>query len=110
MDFSPFSKHLRRNLTDAERALWTTLRNRQITNHKFRRQVTLGNYVADFVCMEKRLIVEVDGGQHMDSEKDAERTAWLESQGYCVLRFWNDEVLKNKEGVVQVIMENLKKR
>jgi len=100
MKSSSFSKHLRRRLTDAERLLWKALRNRQLNGDKFRRQVPIGNYVADFVCVEKHLVVEVDGGQHLDNEKDAERTVSLESKGFRVLRFWNNEVLQNLEGVL----------
>lgn len=109
MTSSPFKKHLRRNLTDAERKLWQSLRNRQLKNHKFRRQVEIGDYVVDFACLEKQLIVEVDGGQHLNRSKDQERTLELEKQGYQVLRFWNDDVLKNLDGVLQVIVENLEK-
>ncbi|MCF8719556.1 endonuclease domain-containing protein [Nitrospina gracilis] len=110
MTSSDFHKHLRRNLTDAERKLWGALRNRQLQGNKFRRQVPLATYVVDFVCMEKQVVVEVDGGQHLDSAKDAKRTAALEDQGFQVLRFWNNEVLQNLDGVLQVILENLEKR
>jgi very-short-patch-repair endonuclease len=98
-------QHLARNLwtnqTDAERLLWRYLRNRQLCGHKFRRQQIVGPYVVDFVCLEKKLIVELDGGQHMENAaSDSERTAFLQSQEFRVARFWNNEVLANIEGVL----------
>lgn len=102
------ARHLRKNLTDAEKHLWRHLRLRQIEGHKFRRQHPLGNYIADFVCIEGKLIVEVDGGQHAERlADDAMRTACLEVQGFRVLRFWNNEVLGNIEGVVERVREAL---
>ena len=96
------ARHLRKNLTDAEQHLWRHLRLRQIDGHKFRRQHPLGHYIADFVCVECKLIVEVDGGQHAGQlAQDATRTAWLEAHGYRVLRFWNNEVLGNIAGVLE---------
>ena len=97
------AKALRRNITDAERRLWSLLRNSQLRGAKFRRQQPIGHFIADFVCHESRLIVEVDGGQHANGITDIRRTAYLESHGYRVLRFWNNDVLSNLEGVVQVI-------
>ena len=90
-------------MTDAERALWQALRNRQLDGRKFRRQATVGPYIADFACIAARLIVECDGGQHAMSATDARRTAWLEAQGCRVLRLWNDDILTNLEGVLAVI-------
>jgi very-short-patch-repair endonuclease len=75
---------------------------------KFRRQQPIGPFFVDFVCLERRLIVEVDGGQHAGSSSDAERTRWLQAQGYRVLRFWNNDVLANPDGVAQVILDSLK--
>ncbi len=76
---------------------------------KFRRQEPIGSYIVDFVCQEKQIIIEVDGGQHsVDQERDSERDNWLEGQGYKVLRFWNNEVLTNTEGILEVIRYNLK--
>jgi len=99
---------LRKNPTEAERTLWKHLRLRQLEGQKFRRQQPLGLYIVDFICIEKRLIVELDGGQHSEQvASDAERTAWLEAQGFRVLRFWNHEVLKDAEAVVDVIREVL---
>jgi len=103
---SPHAKQLRQDLTDAERALWHELRARRLSGFEFKRQWTLGPYVVDFCCWEARPIVEVDGGQHND-EMDARRTTWLEGEGYRVVRFWNNEVLENREGVLQAIIEAL---
>lgn len=105
------ARKLRRRQTEAERSLWMGLRNRQLEGVKFRRQQPIGPYIVDFVSTEKRLIVEVDGGQHNEEGiegKDEERTLWLKGQGYRVLRFWNNEVLSNIEGVLERIRENLK--
>jgi very-short-patch-repair endonuclease len=91
-------------MTDAEHRLWYYLRGRRLAGWKFRRQVPLGNYVVDFLCEEARLIVEVDGGQHSEMQAaDAERTRWLEARGYRVVRFWNNEVLGNTEGVLETL-------
>ena len=99
---------LRRNMTEADRRLWQIIRMRKIGELKFRRQVPLGRYIADFVCHEARLIVEVDGGQHDHaSPQEIERTAFLENEGYRVLRFWNNEVLANLEGVYRAITGEL---
>ena len=92
-------------MTDAERKLWRALRSRSI-GPKFRRQVPLGPYVVDFVCFESKLIVEVDGGQHATSTRDAGRDRYFVGRGYRVLRFWNNDVLRNLEGVLTVIAEN----
>ena len=98
------ARALRKNSTDAERLLWQHLRLRQIGGYKFRRQQPLGPYIADFACLEKRLIVEVDGGQHSDhAAYDARRSRWLGAQGFSVLRFWDHEVLRDIEAVKQVI-------
>jgi very-short-patch-repair endonuclease len=98
------ARRLRKDATDAERKLWSALRHQQLNGFKFRRQVPIGDLVADFACLSARLIIEVDGGQH-DAErgKDAARTAWLNTRGYCVIRFWNNDVLENLDGVVQMI-------
>jgi very-short-patch-repair endonuclease len=101
------AQRLRREMTDAERRLWSALRNRGLDGAKFRRQQPIGPYVADFVCQEGRLIVEADGGQHAESVSDVRRTAFLESLGYRVLRFWNNEILNNLDGVAQVIADAL---
>jgi very-short-patch-repair endonuclease len=102
------ARELRKNLTEAEHMLWRHLRLRQLGGCKFRRQQPIGKYIVDFVCFEKRLIVEVDGGQHSGNiNYDSERDAWLEEQGFSVLRFWDNQVLKEMEAVEEVIMGTL---
>jgi very-short-patch-repair endonuclease len=104
-----FARELRKNSTIAERKLWHLLRSRNFMELKFRRQEPIGNYIVDFVCYEKKLIVELDGGQHNEfSEKDIPRTKALEKEGYKILRFWNSDVINNIEGVLTVIKENCK--
>ncbi|MCF3629334.1 endonuclease domain-containing protein [Thalassospiraceae bacterium LMO-SO8] len=96
---------LRKSMTDAERRLWQALRNRQLASHKFRRQHPIPPYVADFACVERGLIVEVDGGQHSArAEADAARTQALQARGFRVLRIWNNEVMENLEGVLAAIL------
>ncbi len=98
------ARELRRNATDAERLLWWHLRDRRLAGFKFRRQVVIGRYIADFVCPEAKLIVEADGGQHQSqSDKDALRTVELERLGYRVLRFWNHQILQETEAVLEGI-------
>ena len=98
------AKELRTNSTDAESLLWQRLKAKQLDGLKFRRQEQIGRFIADFVCYEKSIIVEADGGQHaLEKKKDEERTQWLNSQGFTVLRFWNNDVLTNIEGVLEVI-------
>ena len=99
---NPRARRLRREATDAERRLGYHLRNRQLGGFKFRRQETIGR-CADFACVECRLIVEADGGQHRD-ELDAERTAYLDGLGWKALRFWNSDVLQNTRGVLETIL------
>ena len=102
------ARRLRRNAADAERELWSRPRNRQLADAKFRRQASIGRYIVDFVCFEAKPVVELDGGQHASrTEKDIERTAWLEDEGYRVVRFWNNEVLQNVEGVLAEIIARL---
>jgi len=103
----PIARRLRKNPTDAETHLWSRLRRKQLDGHRFRRQVPLGPYVADFVCFEARLIVEADGGQHAERAADKTRTAWLGAQGFKVLRLWNNDVLGNTDGVVAAIRSAL---
>lgn len=104
------ARRLRKNQTDAELHLWSHLRRKQLGPHRFRRQVPLGPYIADFVCLDARLIIEVDGGQHADLVvEDYERTMWLESQDFRVLRFWNNDVLGNIDGVLETIVEILER-
>src|SRR5205809_1079301 len=102
------ARRLRRNQTDAERALWFCLRDRRLAGFKFRRQMPVDRYVVDFCCEASRLVIELDGGQHaVRSVQDAERTAALEAQGYLVLRFWNNDVLQNIDGVLESILATL---
>ncbi|MDO9351158.1 MAG: DUF559 domain-containing protein [Deltaproteobacteria bacterium] len=101
-------RELRKNLTEAERALWRGLRLRQLAGQKFRRQQPIGKYIVDFVCIEKKLIIEVDGGHHADQlAYDAKRSAWLEKEGFRILRFWDNQVLKEVESVKEVIVSAL---
>jgi very-short-patch-repair endonuclease len=103
------ARKLRRNQTDAARLLWSRLRNRQIANLKFKRQVAIDRYVVDFCCSDARLIVELDGGQHaIRLAEDANRTKALETMGYLVLRFWNNDVTQNLEGVLEEILNTVK--
>lgn len=98
------ARNLRSKSTDAERVLWRHLRQRQIDGYKFRRQQPIGPYIVDFVCLELKLIIEVDGGQHQEQvDYDDQRTRWLETEGYRVLRFWNNDILNNIDGVLQFI-------
>ena len=99
-------RQLRKSPTAAERKLWSRLRQHQL-GCKFRRQHPIGGYIADFACVEQRLIVEADGGQHADSPGDAIRTQRLEALGWQVLRFWNNEILDNPDGVVEAILQAL---
>jgi primosomal protein N' (replication factor Y) len=102
-----FARQLRGNMTDAERRLWLHLSGRQLDGCRFRRQHPMGPYVADFACLERRLIVEVDGGQHDDSTSDASRNEWFRTQGFSVLRFWNNDVLSRTEDVLEEILKAL---
>ena len=101
------ARRLRVNQTDAETVLWNRIRNRQIDGHKFVRQEPIGGYVCDFVCREKFLVIEVDGGQHNESAADAIRDQRSIADGYHVLRFWNNDVLGNIEGVLATIQSKL---
>ncbi|MDE2329699.1 MAG: endonuclease domain-containing protein [Bradyrhizobium sp.] len=101
------ARRLRGDQTDAETVLWNRIRNRQIDGHKFVRQMPIANYICDFVCRERRLIIEVDGGQHNESAADAVRDRRLSEAGYRVLRFWNNDVLGNINGVLEVIQTTL---
>ena len=95
---------MRADSTRAENILWQALRNRQLEGMKFKRQVPLDGYILDFIYMEKRLIIEVDGGQHSQSQRDEVRDAHFNAAGFAVLRFWNDEVVENIDGVCRHIL------
>ncbi|TAN71521.1 MAG: endonuclease domain-containing protein [Gallionella sp.] len=102
-------RSLRRNMTDAEQALWRRLRGGQIKGCKFRRQHPFNDFILDFVCLEARLVVEVDGGQHNDSVEDALRDQALSNAGFRVMRFWNNQVLDEIESVVEAVWLELEK-
>jgi very-short-patch-repair endonuclease len=104
------ARKLRREMTDAERRLWWLLRSRQMEDYKFRRQHSVGRFFLDFACVECRLAVEADGGQHADNAYDEHRTTWLESEGWRVLRFWNNDILQNTEGVMAIVLGALRER
>jgi len=95
---------MRREPTPGERAAWRLLRAKQLNGIKFRRQVPIGPYIADFLCFQHRLIVELDGGQHAQNAYDEKRDAWLKGQGFKVLRFWNDVALREPDGVWRTIL------
>jgi len=105
-DTRNFARHLRRNQTDAERRIWRHLRGRRLLGLRFRRQHPIGPYFADFACLELRLVIELDGGQHADPrgrEHDRARTAALEERGYSVVRFWDNDVLRDTQAVLATI-------
>jgi very-short-patch-repair endonuclease len=101
---TPLARKLRRDATEVEAMLWQRLRNRQVEGAKFRRQVPVGGYIADFLCVDARLVIELDGGQHATrAEADAARTRAIETAGYVVLRFWNSGIVENLDGVLEEI-------
>ncbi|HYM32675.1 MAG TPA: endonuclease domain-containing protein [Candidatus Cybelea sp.] len=102
------ARRLRRDSTEAERKLWSALRDRQLFRFKFRRQQPIGSFIVDFVCQEKRLVIELDGGQHADKDETS-RTGRIEADGYKIIRFWNHEVLGNLDGVLARIQQALLK-
>ena len=111
MDLLTRARELRKNSTDAEKHLWQKLRNRQLEGYKFKRQVPIGHYIVDFLCVSANLIVELDGGQHTEQQAyDDKRTALLESKGFTVVRFWNDEVLQNIDSVLMALTLALSQR
>jgi very-short-patch-repair endonuclease len=105
-DLDDFARALRKRSTDAENILWRQLRAKKLLGLKFRRQEPIGRYIVDFVCHEKKVIIEIDGGQHsVDKEKDQERDHWFKTKGFEVLRFWNNDVLKKTEEILEIIMK-----
>ena len=103
-----FSKHLRRNQTAAETLIWAELRNRKCGGYKFRRQVPIGTYVVEFLCVAQKIIVEIDGPSHLDAvDYDANRTRILESQGYHVIRLTNDDVFEDLDASIEAIWHSL---
>lgn len=107
LKLTQIARSLRSNQTEAEKLLWSKLRNRQFMNLKFRRQVAMEGYVVDFACFERRLIIELDGGQHNESAKDRDRSDVLESKGFIVKRYWNNDVMNNLEGVFRDLTDTL---
>jgi very-short-patch-repair endonuclease len=102
------ARSLRADMTEAERKMWQALRGKQLHECRFRRQYVIGSYIADFVCVEKRLVIELDGGQHQDQVAyDEKRTAFMRQQGWRVLRFWNNDVLTNLDGVLANVADAL---
>jgi very-short-patch-repair endonuclease len=104
---STIAKGLRKRQTEVEKRLWRHLKAKQLEGIKFRRQEPIGKYIVDFVSFDKKLVIELDGGQHAGSMRDAERDAWLRSQGFRVLRLWNNDVFENAEGILEVIRRNV---
>ncbi len=99
---------LKENITDAENRMWYFVRNRRLNGHKFVRQYIIEPYIVDFICREKRMIIELDGSHHLDTVMyDQERTEYLEGKGYKVLRFWNNEVLHDIDNVLEMILQFL---
>ncbi len=102
------ARALRNTMTEAEKRIWFRLRAHRLNRASFRRQEPLGTYIVDFVCFDARLIIEIDGSQHADSQRDKVRDAWLVAQGFTVLRFWNTDVLANTDGVTERIDDALR--
>ena len=105
-----FVKSLRQHMTEAENLLWRHLRGHRLNGEKFRRQQAIGPYVVDFVHFGARVVVEADGGQHNDSPDDERRDAWLKSQGFRVLRFWNHEICNDTEAVLEAVLTTVEYR
>ena len=102
--YHDLARELRKNMTDAERRLWAQLRGKQFGGFKFRKQAPIGPYIVDFVCFEKKMIIELDGGQHvLRSLEDETRTSWLNSQGFRVLRYWNHDVLEDLDTLMEAV-------
>ena len=105
------AKEMRSNMTPAETKMWRILRGKRFQDLKFKRQVLIGNYIVDFLCENKKIIIEIDGGQHneeLNIQSDKNRKHYLDNNGYKVLRFWNDDVMKNIDGVMEVIFREVK--
>jgi very-short-patch-repair endonuclease len=104
------ARNLRKGQTEAEKVFWHSVKAKRFEGYKFKRQVPVGPFYADFVCEEARLIVEIDGGQHSENQKDLQRTAFLNSKGYEVVRFWNNEVLGNLDGLLSSLSLTLSRK
>jgi very-short-patch-repair endonuclease len=101
------ARQLRQASTDTERRMWSALRDRRLASYKFRRQYPIGPYIVDFACTRHQLVIELDGSQHADATADVRRTAFLQRQGWRVIRFWNNDVLINTSGVIESILRAL---
>jgi len=101
------ARQLRTRSTQAERRFWSRVRAYRLDGHKFKRQEPIGPYIVDFVCFESKVIVELDGGQHHGNEEDKLRDAWLQNEGFSVLRFWNNDVLSNTDGVIESVLRTI---
>ena len=104
------AKQMRSNMTPVESKMWQIIRGKRFQNLKFKRQVLIGNYIVDFLCEDKKIIIEIDGGQHNEEvniQSDKNRTQYLENNGYKVLRFWNNEVMKDIDSVMEVIFREV---
>ncbi len=111
MNLTHLARNLRKSQTDTEQILWLQLRNKRFLNYKFRRQFPVGDYIVDFICLELKLIIELDGSQHLEAEnKDAERTLFLNKRGFKVIRFWNNDVINNLEGVLEQLRLDIETR
>ena len=107
-NFTNIARMLRKRSTSAEKLLWQQLRGSELEGHKFRRQQPVGPYILDFVNFEKRIVIELDGGQHaIKKGSDKNRDAWLKAEGFKVLRFWNNDIFENLEGILEVIRKRL---
>ncbi len=104
------ARHLRKNMTEAEQLLWRHLRAHRLCGEKFRRQHPIGPYIVDFAHLGARVVIEADGGQHNGNADDIVRDAWLRSRGFTVLRFWNNEILRNLHAVLGAILMEVSKR
>jgi very-short-patch-repair endonuclease len=104
------AKNLRKNMTDAEKLFWYKVRDRRLAGYKFKRQVPVGPYIVDFSCLDYKVVVEIDGGQHNDNSADIIRDQFLQDSGFKVLRYWNNEILNNIDGVLEALILILNKR
>ncbi len=104
------AKYLRKNMTDAEKVFWLKVRAKRLSGYKFKRQAPVGKYVVDFICHSAKLVVEIDGGQHNECASDKVRGEYLENLGFKVVRYWNNEVLGNIDGVLEALSSILSQR
>ena len=108
MDKKQFARHLRKNMTPEESLLWSRIRKKQIHGHRFRRQHPIGPYIVDFICLDARLVIEIDGGQHnQPTQQEQHRADYLMEQGFQALRFWNYEVRQELQTILEIIAQSL---